>query len=63
MTLILSVLILQHTKLEWNPCRIVEVYRQLQLYSAKNFDISKQKIFNNNNNNNIIKFSFNRDAT
>ena len=35
------------------PCRFVEVYRQLQVYIAKNSDIvSTQKIFNNNNNNN-----------
>jgi hypothetical protein len=41
---VLSVLSWQHTNREWNPCRVVEVYRQLQIYSANNFDIdSKQK--------------------
>jgi hypothetical protein len=37
--LVLSVLSQQHTNSEWNPCQIVEVYHQLQVYSAKNFDI------------------------
>ena len=53
MSLVWSVLSQQHTDFEWNPCWIVEVYCQLQVYSAKNLDIvSKQKICNNNNNNN-----------
>jgi len=39
MTLVLSVLRQQHTECEWNPRWVVGGYCQLEVYSAKNFDI------------------------
>jgi hypothetical protein len=43
MTLVLSVLSQQHTNSKWNPRWVVEVYCQLQVYSAKILILSANK--------------------